>query len=130
MNRGVRILGGLGVLLLLAFLILALTGCMTMQPGQGVDEDFAQRWGCDPATVMARADSLADELPSGQMWVPQVGWSACDLMSHNGAPDDIDRQTSRAGRSASWWYTSGKYETRLISLDYEGGEWVVTYVGG
>lgn len=110
--------------------VILVAGCATMQPGQGVDADFASRWGCDYGAVMARAESLDERLSPGKMWVPQVGWDACDLMAHNGQPDDVDHQQSRYGRSASWWYRVGDYDMRLISLDLEDGEWVVTYVGG
>lgn len=113
-------------------LLLAALGCATMQPGQGVDETFAREWGCSYEHVMERAEELKERLPDGKMWTPQVGWDACELMARNGKPDRVDKQSSRYGTSASWWWEvseDGYTDMKLVSLEYEDGEWVVDYTG-
>lgn len=119
-------------------LCLLLSGCALFavhQPGSGVTKSFAARWNCSYETVMGEAERAKADLPSGSLWVPQVGWTACKLLGRTGAPQDVDLQQSAYGRSASWWYRSGSSgSTHLVTLELqtEGtlrGQWVVDYVG-
>lgn len=116
------------VLALGVVLSVAMVGCAAMQPGQGLDRRFPSNWGCSYNEVAERAERLAADLPDGKMYTPQVGWTACDVLAHNGQPDRVDTQTSAYSRSASWWYDTAE-DMNLISLERQGGEWVVTYVG-
>lgn len=111
-----------------ALAFVALTACAAMQPGEDVSRSFASEWGCEYRAVMARADTLAEELPEGEAWIPQVGWDVCELLARNGRPDDVDRQQSRYGRSADWWYETAE-GLKLVSLERRAGTWIVDYVG-
>lgn len=117
------------VRLAVVLVLVTVAGCQ-FQPGQGVSPTFASQWGCNYTEVMEQADRLAERLPAGKVYVPQVGWTACELLAHNGRPTEIDRQQTAYGRSASWWYSSTtSYETHLVSLTLRSGRWVVDYVG-
>lgn len=67
-------------------------------------------------------------LPDGRAYVPQVGWNACSLMAHVGAPDDVDRQQTADGRHATWWYRS-ETDVKMVTLTQDGRQWIVDYVG-
>lgn len=114
---------------------LALAGCAAamnavtpFQPGSGVSERLASEWGCDYASVVNGVAVANGAKPAGSHFIPEVGWDACRMLSYVGAPSDIDRQQTTAGRSASWWYKSGD-EVHLVDLVQNGGRWVVHYVG-
>lgn len=109
--------------------LISLTACLpTLQPGQGVRPEFVGQWGCDYPSVMERAERLEAELPDGRAYIPQVGWSACSVLSHIGAPYDVDRQQVAGRRSATWWYRAGD-DVRMLSLVQDGRQWRVDYVG-
>lgn len=114
--------------LLLAAFALA-TGCVTFASGPvHVDERVATAYGCDAELVRLRAVEVSKDLGAGRVWVPQVGWNACNLLAHNGTPNDIDTQTSEYGRSATWWYR-GYRESRMVRLEWRAPDWRVIYVG-
>jgi hypothetical protein len=128
-------------------LILAFTAaCGLYQPGRGVTPSLASSVGCAITEVRARAEALRETLPSGYTFTPEVGWDACELLAHVGAPSRIERQQNEYGRYMSWWYQTYLgagvgYDTRLVSLAYQPSEfdargvrtakfrWAVTYVG-
>jgi hypothetical protein len=123
---------------LLILVLLLLAGCALANelshgpdyPGSGITFDTASRWGCNFVIVKKEAERLIAELSPGQTYVPQVGWDACTLMAHNGAPRDYDYQNTRHGRFASLWYGSPT-NPHLISMEHNeaSGKWTITYVG-
>jgi hypothetical protein len=117
----------------LAFLVGAIA-CTQFRPPTTVPADFAASWGCNAANVESAAAALEAVLESGQRYIPQPGWDACDLLAHNGLPTHIDRQSSADGRhAATWWYqcvAEGCDETHMVTLALvEGRGWIVDYVG-
>ena len=115
-------------------LLLVLLSCTPFRPGQGVTPDFATAWGCDAGDIATRASALDSALEAGHVYIPQVGWTACDVLAHNGTPTRVDLQQTAYGRSASWWYECPDCDqptVHLLSLNYDPDRvaWVVTYVG-
>lgn len=109
-------------------LALLAAGCVAHRPGVGVTDAVARRWGCDPAEIFVRAESLKQQLSSSQQFIPQVGWTACDLLAHNGAPSEVEQTSTRAGTTYHWWYRD-QYELNLIALEQDGsGVLRVVYV--
>lgn len=111
--------------------LFVVSACIPMyQPGQGVTPAFAAQWGCKYEDIMIGAEQYAAQLPAGQVYIPQVGWNACNLLAHNGRPTRVDHQQTAYGRSASWWYhAQGSSEAHLVSLEYRDRRWIVDYVG-
>ena len=112
---------------------LMLTGCLALfavhQPGEGVRPSLAQQWGCDYEEVMREAERARQELGPGENWIPEVGWTVCELLSWVGAPQEVDLQQTPYGRSASWWYRTDR-DVHLVTVELrEDGRWVVDYVG-
>jgi hypothetical protein len=123
---------------LLLVAALALTSCAALNelshgpdyPGSGINYDTASRWGCNAAIIKIEAQELIADLEPGKTYIPQVGWDACKLLAHNGAPRDYDYQMTRYGRSASLWYGS-PMNPHLVSMEHNeaSGKWTITYVG-
>lgn len=117
----------------LANLVAVLSGCAAMlnpyQPGSRLSPELAERYGCDWAQVVARAETLKEGLELGQNWIPRVGWDACEVMAHVGGPTDIDYQQTTRGQSVTWWYHMENTDAHMVSLSQEGRGWIVTYVG-
>jgi len=96
------------VLRAVATSILALAvaiGCASSlsTPGVGLTPEVSNRWGCDYGSVASRAEiHRQDLIDANDYYVPTVGWDACDLLAHNGAPSRVEE---RAG-SVDWWYES------------------------
>lgn len=126
------------VLLLVLLLTAATGGCASFNqgrgmflPGQGVTEDFAVRYRCTAEVIKNAAEALNARRPSGQNYIPQVGWDACELMAHNGRPTRIDHEQTADGRYQNWWYQSNT-DAHLVTLEYDPKRlrpWVVSYVG-
>lgn len=125
--------------ILMAVLILALGGCASLfngwmgldfdLPGRGVDERAAQQWGCQADQVQTAAAENRRGLGLGQTYTPQVGWTACELMAHVGAPRDYELQQTTEGRSASLWYGKpADPHLVTVALDSTRGVWIVNYV--
>jgi hypothetical protein len=95
--------------------------------------------GCSGPMVKAKADSLRATLTSTERFIPRVGWDACELLAHNGAPAKVESQETEHTRSMSWWYydydSHGVREAHLVTLRWQpsslGGRspWVIVYVG-
>lgn len=115
--------------LILPALVLALMACATFTPGHGVTEELANRWGCDYSHVTSLAAEVKDGLPPGNEYIPQTGWSVCELMAHNGAPTRIDYQELRGQRFSTWWYQA-ETEAHMVNLELTASRgWRVSYVG-
>lgn len=101
------------------------------QPGGGVDQDLAHAWGCNSVVVQQKAEEYRAALPAGRVYMPQVGWDACELLARVGAPRNINRQQSTTGRSAHWWYGPRSSPTlvRLEQYQEANNKWRVVYVG-
>lgn len=123
------------ILLMAMLAVLITSGCTTLlrggrlgpQPGAGVSDSFAQRWGCSEETINRQAADLKKEKSWTELYRPQVGWTACNLMAHNGAPNDWELHQSTYGSSASWWYRMAD-ELALVTLEPYANGWKVSYV--
>jgi len=108
------------------------SGCATLfnpfQPGARVTPQVADRWGCEYGQVMGAAEQAKEALEIGKNWIPQVGWTACRVLAFTGAPTEVDLQQSSLGRSANWWFR-GNSDVHLVTLEQQGSQWVVDYVG-
>jgi hypothetical protein len=98
-------------------------------PGRGVTSGVAQQWGCDVDRVKANASEYRKQAGVGGVFIPQVGWDACELLARTGAPRDHTIHQSAHGQAASWWY-GNSMEAHLVTLilDERRGRWVVDSV--
>lgn len=113
---------------LAGMIFLLLAGCAAHRPPQTVPEDFTMSYGCDPQEVQQRADRLREQMDGPtSVYIPQTGWTACDLIAHNGRPSEVDRTSGYGETQHTWWY-QGNTDMGMVTLEPEGGEWVVTYV--
>lgn len=115
-------------------IIAALTmGCVYGgAPGEWLRPEFAEQYGCDYEQVMESARALKEELSGSERYIPQVGWSVCELLSHNGRPYEVDHHQTAYSRSESWWYRIGNRnysEIKLVTIDLTDAGWIVSYVG-
>lgn len=53
-------------------------------------EAIAHRWGCSYNALLQAYRELHRDLPKGQHYAPEKGWSACELLAHVGPPDSIE----------------------------------------
>lgn len=110
--------------LLLSFLG---TACAVNRPGMGVTPELATEWGCDYQWIVERTARLKIELGLRRGYIPQVGWTVCELMARNGYPAEVDRSEVQDGGQVRWWYTAPGGRS-LITLEYQDGWWIVTSV--
>ena len=104
--------------------------CSSFRPGTDVAPEVAHAWGCSVSAVQQRAVVLDSLLPAGKVYIPQVGWDACELLAHNGSPTRIELQQTADVRAANWWYQSEEVAHLVgLQLDPRTMRWFVTYVG-
>ena len=77
--------------------------------------------------VQDRAIQKSADLPLGHEFIPQVGWTACELLASEGQPTRVELQQTTEGRLARWWYQN-EDETHQVSLRLDLTGWVVDYV--
>lgn len=106
-----------------------IAGCAAHRPPATVPEDFVRRYGCDPQELQQRADQLRERLSGAtKVYIPQTGWTACELIAHNGRPSEVDRTSGYGQQSETWWY-QGNEDMGMVRLVLETTEgWVVDYV--
>jgi len=114
-----------------SYAILILAGCATFRPGHGVTPDIATQYGCNYDAIVAQTDTLTAGLGGAQyVYIPKVGWDACNLLAHDGAPTRVEHLETQDVRAQDWWYQD-EDNTHLVTLTWEpkSGRWFVTYVG-
>ncbi len=111
----------------------AWTACAVPPPGQGLPRDLAERWGCNYDDLMQETARLEGHRAADPPPIPQPGWDACEVLAHNGAPQDIDTQRP-AETSATWRWRSDD-GTHLVDLELvrptppgKQSPWIVTDV--
>lgn len=109
-----------------AVVSIILAGCAAQSAHQTISADLARSLGCNPQDVRERADRLHDQRDNAtQTYVPKVGWTACDLIAHNGEPNRINGNTGHGYSLLDFRYDSG---TVTIEQHGDDDEWVVTQV--
>jgi hypothetical protein len=107
--------------------------CAVATPRQGVPRDLAERWGCNFDALMQETARLEGRRLEGRLSIPQPGWDACELLAHNGAPEDVE--TQRPENTTATWRWRSDDGTHLVSLELERptppgkqSPWIVTHV--
>ena len=115
---------------LLFLLTISLLSCSSItvgKPGAFVTDGFAERWGCNKTAVKEQARIYNADLPRRKFYIPQPGWTACEVLAHIGAPQNYEYSMSSDITGAWWWYQSG-YETKGIYLVISNDTWLVEHV--
>lgn len=96
-------------------------------PGRGVTSSVAQQWACDIEAVQANAARYRREAGFGSVFIPQVGWDACELLARTGAPREHTIHQVGGVRAASFWYgTPNAGRAHLVTLTQnDRGRWIV-----
>lgn len=91
---------------------------------------IAERWGCSYNAVRRVYGELHSDLPAGDGYAPEMGWSACEALAHLGPPDSVERDSA----GVSWLYPApadravGSRRWRAVYFDSTPGEgWSVLY---
>jgi hypothetical protein len=123
--------------------VLACAPLSSVAPNSQVSDAEAYQWGCDAALLKqkTREFNMEAERQGGALRQaaffgvvePAIGWDACDLLAHDGAPSRVVEQPLlEARRHLSLWYDrptfKGNLETHLVTLTERAGSWVVNGV--
>lgn len=94
--------------------------------------EVGRQWGCDPLAVQQAAQEYAKTHDMDAV-VPQVGWTACELLARSGGPEDVDQVQVGDTRAANLYYrdllsrgTNGK--RHLVTLEPAENGWRVSAV--
>lgn len=104
-------------------IVLLLTGCASVGTPYPRWAEVGRQWGCDPLAVQSAYMEYAKTHDMDTV-VPQVGWTACELLSRSGGPEDVDQVQVGGTRSANLFYRD------LISRGTNGKRHLVTLVQG
>jgi hypothetical protein len=109
------------------------TACAMAPRGQTVPRDLAERWGCNYDALMQETARLEGRRAEGPPPIPQPGWDACEVLAHNGAPQDVD--TERPESTSATWRWRSDDGTHVVNLELarptppgKRSPWIVTEV--
>ncbi len=77
--------------------------------------EVGRQWGCDPAEVRRDYEESHPQGAGSLALTPREGWSACQLLSLVGAPDEVRTAESDAGVTYLLFYPGAARE-RVVTL--------------
>lgn len=71
-------------------------------PGEGVSQSVAEEWGCDWSELQERIQWREQNLPADMVWIPEQGWTVCEVLAAVGVPRDVDKNAD--DKTYTFWY--------------------------
>jgi hypothetical protein len=109
------------ILIILPSFMLGCASASNALPGEGVTEPVATKWGCEWTEMQQQIAWRQVNRPEDMVWVPEPGWSVCEVLAAVGAPDDLTEIEEDGGYTKyTFWYDMGSWgaeQFKWLTLD-------------